>query len=284
MFNEDTKELKNKIGRNDISTDLLKRVIIRVDFVGLRDFDNYLDYLAIQSFFRHTFQQEGSYKYLPRTYADSEDNDRSVVIRFSNCKIGPSKVTLDISKRYAILDIRCAIPYEGTTQYSDFMVDLLASLKLFDVDIYFSRIGIRKIDMAEFDNIQEAKNVFEKDFPIIMSWELSSLNGAYRRQYSEQLKVDTVQYTCVQKIDKTTESNKLRVIYDVDAYMSDDTIDFDEMLLTSGFNQETDSAMSFLIDSKRTLRKIINEKFHDKMFEFFKGIVSLSYLELCRKK
>ena len=265
--------IKDQYTRKNIKSDILKLIIMRLDFSGVIKFDDFVEKLRTSEYINRYFKKIKRLKKIPQSCSQEEDYPKngtlpiyreasSDIYRFVDCKIEEtSKAFLDVTKDGIILNILCDGAYSGSERYTRFMVDVVGIL--LDVNSYISleRVGIRKIDSFEAKNKDDVSAVFDENF--VVKEDLNVIE-----QFRESTKTsiyceNDVLYNVVQHMSKIND-DQIRVVFDVDSY-----IVFDDSF--------EDKSMS--LDQ---LYELMYVKMQDKMFDFFKDVTSVSYLQRCK--
>lgn len=265
--------IKDQYTRKNIKSDMLKLVIFRFDISGLPDFKPFIDELCKSPFMQRAFKKMkhflGPKEIRPfrknisasGTLPLSEKIQREMY-RFSECYIGTdSDVSLDITPDNICLTINCNGTYEGSEKYTDFLIEVLDVLAKVNSFIYINRLGIRKIDSVELKSLNELPSFFDDNY--VVANDLMRFEGGKESTKTSIYFVRNVHYNVVQHVEKKGE-NSFQVILDVDAYTEED--DDDDPV-------DTDS---------KDLKDLMYVEMQDKMFEFFKDVVSVDYLKKCK--
>ena len=267
--------IKDQYTRKNIKSDILKFIFMRLDISGVVKFEDFVEKLRTSGYIKNAFRK---IKHLPKSQsAYTQQNYHSKngtlpisraassdVYRFIDCTLEESSnAFLDVTKDGIMLNIACDGAYSGSERYTKFMVDVVCTLLDVNFDSYIGleRVGIRKIDFFEAKNKDDISAVFDENF--VVKNELDNFE-----QFRESTKTsiyceDNVLYNVVQHIAKENE-NKIKVVFDVDSYMV-----YDDSFENESINPDQ-------------LFELMYVKMQNKMFEFFKDVTSVSYLERCK--
>ena len=142
---------KTKFTRSNVSSDILKKVLIRVDyqgFSGVDDIDKFITSLKTNwgGFFqKYAILQNKNFNInFGKEGMTNFDTEIIRVHRFSDSRIGSSQALMDITGNFAVIEVTCSSPYEGSDGYLDCMARYIKILKDYDRYVEITRIGIRK--------------------------------------------------------------------------------------------------------------------------------------------
>lgn len=256
---------KEEIKRQQLKNNFLKRVIVRFDFTSIVNVQDVLNqivaYLAsignpFSSFDQMTAPKEDVSKD-SSTDGGSITDDRPFIYRFSDCQIEPRQdVTLDYSRNFLCLDIRCDGKYTTIDTYIEIMTVLMSIIINCDNFVQLTRIGIRKIDGVNSIAPDEADNVFEF-FSQKLNWTVS--DKMQSRQYTDFMYcTDVAAYVNYSRIVRVLQGGDfLRFTLDIDCYK-------DPSLLEKRPNIET-------------IKQYLN-LMNNKLFDLFIMGIKLEYL------
>lgn len=267
--------IKDQYTRKNIKSDILKLIFMRLDISGVVKFDDFVEKLSVSEYVKKAFKK---IKYLPKlqpSYIQQSYHPKngtlpisraasSDVYRFIDCTLEESSnAFLDVTKDGIMLNILCDGAYSGSERYTKFMVDVVRTLLDVNFDSYISleRVGIRKIDFFDAKNKSEVSAVFDENF--VVKKELDILD-----QFKESTKTsiyceDNVMYNVVQHIAKK-DDGQIKVVFDVDSYVV-----YEDPLEGESMNPDQ-------------LFELMYVKMQNKMFEFFKDVTTVSYLQHCK--
>lgn len=265
--------IKDQYTRKNIKSTILKRVIIRIDISGVTDFNSFIQELKRAEFMHRSFKRM---RYLSKT-SDSlplkrnfpkngtlplSRNVYSDVYHFFDCAIDlSSEASLFITPDCISLSVDCNEGYGGSENYTRLMLDIIGTLAKADSYINIERVGIRKIDSADFSNLQDAHKIFDKNFVVINDFRACE-------DIKESTKTDIflnneIHFNVVQHISQK-QSDLYNFVFDVDAYINDD------------------EAVDHYIMNRDEWFNLMYGEMQDKMFEYFKDVVTVEYLEKCK--
>lgn len=267
--------VKDVYTRNNIKSDILKLVIMRLDISGVVKFEDFVEKLSNADFVHKSFKKIKHFIKTPSSSLKKANNpgngtmptfkdSSSDIYRFVDCTLeDSSNAYLDVTKDAIILTVSCDGAYNGSKRYTDFMVTVVRELLEVNSYISLERVGIRKIDGFDAENLEGISEKFDDNFVVKKDLDLIDL-------FEESTKTSVyhdcgIQYNVVQHIAKK-DDGKIKVVFDVDSYIVYD----------DSFKGE-----SMYIEQLRTL---MCETMQDKMFEFFKNVAAESYLASCKIK
>lgn len=259
---------KDKFKRSNVRSKILKSIIIRVDFKGLTDIMGCANSLkrVMQGKF-DKFAPVNNKNYNVEVKTSLSDNqgvnvnlENRTFFQFSECKIGPSKAHFLLGDDFGYIKIDCAETYEGCNEYIKLMANVIYTIKNFDPFISIQRLGLRKIDVAEFPSAEKMKQSVE--IPI---WDNYKLGNAYvplRKLYSDLLfQKDVKTIFNIQRVVQLTEGNNFQYTLDIDSYKNGSFICLDDLSTT------------------QRIENMISEQMNVPVFNYFIDTFTETYLE-----
>lgn len=258
--------------RDNILSPMLKTVIIRADFDGLTDLPSFVNRIKSNEKMQRSFgkmvmipRQNMSVSFKPKDIVDGQlpitENQKSIVYRFYDCKIGNhSKATLDVEPGSITLAVDCQHNYSGSRGYSYFMGVIIEELRAYDQYVKIKRLGVRKIDVQVLSPTETIDKYFNDRYVVAQSWKSSPRKN--KSILTDLLEIDNISFNVVQYIDKTNDE-RVRLIYDVDAFLGGE---FLSNTLTSGKTAD-----------------MLYHDMQDQMFKLFISVASNEYLEYCKR-
>ncbi|MBO7552543.1 MAG: TIGR04255 family protein [Bacteroidaceae bacterium] len=266
-------EMMKQYTRDNISSQMLKTAIIRIDFTGLTNVRSFVNRIKSSVKLQEAFgkmvmipKQNMSVSFRPKDIEEGQlpftETQKSILFRFHECKMeGDSNVTLDIEPESITLAIDCQKNYKGSRDYSYFMGWIIDELLAFDQYVTIIRLGVRKIDVQVLEAGEPIEKYFNERFVVTQSWK--SWPPKTKSILTELLEIDNISFNVTQYIDRINDGRE-RLIYDVDAFLNGNIL---EKALKSG------NASDFLYHDMQ-----------DRMFDFFVSVASIDYLELSKKR
>lgn len=260
---------KANYNRNCLTENLLRKVLLRVDYAGVTDIIPWIDSIkkdfTIKYFGNYSRVQNNNINITitnPNEVAPVSEMTKELIHRFSDSKFKGLKdsVQLDISNFYTTLLIDCK-EYQNIDPYVDFLVDLLSLLLEYDSYIKIKRIGIRKWSGDIFPTEQEIFKVYEKK--ILNQYEyqgISMISQTYTDQFFRQSPDVKINNTRLYGKIVMDQQEQVQVLLDMDGYV-------DEQIINK--NQ---------YDFPRQLKDILMGNINDYLFELFKDSVQETYL------
>lgn len=227
---------KVNIEREHIKKNLLKKVLIRIDYDGVANIDSYVDnhYDFFDKYFGDTYKGSINNATIDRRSLDEIANRLSLDVKefrkeplhfFRSPKpdeiVGTDDVELTISTYYAALDIRCN-NYQTINQYINLITELFQSLfstfKMFKV----RRVAIRKISGGVFDTYEDLNAVYEPGLffgtQIKPNTEIEIFQREYNDAYILTDHTKKVNYSRKFRTINSEGSVKLQTVLDTDVY------------------------------------------------------------------
>ena len=193
--------MKKIYDRYSLKSNMLKKVIFRIDYKGVIDVTPFIkkeeDWL-LQNFkkgeqaFLNTFNidlpdinKTSEILAIPVSEIEKQEIYRFTEGNFSNSTGNKVKdsVTLEISKYFAALTIDCD-HYENIDPYLNFYNELVEKIKSENLFFSLKRIGIRKIGSHVFHNIE---SIFDRFSPI--NFDFSFQNEGFSPNYTKHIDV-----------------------------------------------------------------------------------------------
>lgn len=121
---------KDKYTRQNVKSDIMEKVIIRIDYEGVSNIDNLIIKLKQNwgTFFKsynkvtnNNFNINVTDNALENRTIKIPDPEKQIIHRFSGCKIGKGETYMDINERFAYIDIVAGKDYIGTQRFTDIM-------------------------------------------------------------------------------------------------------------------------------------------------------------------
>lgn len=265
--------IMRKYTRNNIYSEMLKTVIMRLDFSGATDINSIVDKIkrldCVQKAFdaMHTFDKQ-NYTVNLRPNKPNGDElpfsqlQHSTVYRFHDYKLHEGcSARLDIDDDSLVLVVDCNEHYPGSAEFTDFFIELICEIRKHDQYIAFERLGVRKIDIHVLGADEKISEYFNEHFVVGQSW--SNQPTKKMSSLTELLTLDDVNFNVVQRIDsiKVNQDVQTRLIFDIDSYIEGATL---SKAIKEG-----------------SIKDYLHIKMQDQMFDLFVNVASTSYLEKC---
>lgn len=147
---------KDKYKRTNVHSDLLAKVIFRVDVAGLTDLTGYINRVKGLELIKKSFNRILPLKSRSVSFViDAQNSENSKFtqnseidngFRFLDCTIEEgSKAVLDIVNDSIVVSIDCSGSYSGSRHYTVLIRQLLEEMFEYDKFVSIRRLGIRKI-------------------------------------------------------------------------------------------------------------------------------------------
>lgn len=265
---------KSVFTRENIESDLLKKMIIRIDFEGVVDVRDLIKSLQndkkVKSSFskcieiqNRNFQMHVNLQRMEMSgNVPIEEIPGGNMFRFSQCQIERnSEAILDVTSNFVCLTMSCDGKYSNSKGYSDFMAHIVTHLTKKQKFLNVTRIGIRKIDIYTTEDVADLKSKFDSNISMLRDW--SENNGVNLRIYTDLMVRDGLMVNYTQKLER--ENNQYKATLDIDAYQSRDNI-----------NQD-------ICKDENRFGSLLQDNFNATLFEMFRDAVSYEYLESVKK-
>lgn len=141
------------------------------------------------------------------------------------------------------------------------MLKIVDSLAAVESYINIERVGIRKIDSINVQNLQKAREIFDTDFVVIKDFD--SCDGIKESTKTSIYQKGEIHFNVVQHLSQS-QSGLYNLVFDVDSYINDD------------------EAVEHYIMNHDEWFNLLYGEMQDKMFEYFKDVVTVDYLEKCK--
>ncbi len=269
---------KEDITRDCLDKNIMKQVIIRIDYQGITDMKSFQAQASkfLPDFFKG-FEKKYSNK-MDITLPNVEEISSSLSIPISEIEKEPiyvykesiwnDNVTLNLSEFSTDINILCE-NYTSIDDYIDFFVQFIDFLEKENPYFVPKRLGLRKISWKVFLDYESAFNVFEKSvfynvphgFAMIGNnlYDLLESSNKFFINYRREIKNGKA------RDSKGNESPAYRFMLDFDCYLDENKI----------------KALSLKTPDKfsTNLRKM-----NDDLFELFKSSVTVDFLNANRKE
>lgn len=231
---------KNEITRKHLKSNIMKQIIMRVDYQGV------LDNSKLAEVFSN--QMKGRFEKREITFHNRIDIDttrlneisetlsvpvreieKQEITRFSYATFGPDELTLDVGKYYTCLTIDCR-QYSSIDPYLTFFVEMIGFFYQVEDYLDIKRIGLRKIGGKIFNSIQEINADFELRFFnfSLLNEGFSTNSCAYKDEIQESQDGPNVNFIRILEKGYLRENNAekeaYQVILDLDGYYNEESL------------------------------------------------------------
>lgn len=225
--------------RYSFKHNLLRNVLIRIDYTGITNIDNWVESFQIKMMDYFSVYNRGIQNNARVNLTSLEEiaNNLSIPIEeirketiheFSSWKKDANDVTLSISPFFMTINVRCK-EYKNIDIFLEltkvFLEKMYASNPFFDVH----RIGIRKVNGKVFNTVDEILNIYKKE--LFFGKEVDEKKSKpLQREYSYRyiLKDSTIKvnYSRQYRLAKSFDGKeKHQVLLDIDTYVDKFNID-----------------------------------------------------------
>ena len=262
---------KEKYNRLNVKSTILKRVVIRVDFIGLTDIEgcvSSLKKIMNEKFQRLTPISNKNYNVeLPDQFSQHQipnvNFERTTFYRFSESLMGSDNANFMLGTDFAYLEVNCGSDYAGCDKYIRLMAESINCILHFDPFISIKRLGLKKIDVAEFDNIQDMDNAVET--PIWNNYKQGDAFIPLKKSYSDLLLQQDVRtvFNIQRQVQAVENGNRARWVYvfDVDSFKNGSLINPDDFA------------------SVANIEKVISEQMNMPLFNYFIETFTEQYID-----
>lgn len=263
---------KDKYLRANVHSNILAKVIFRIDLAGLTDLKGYINKVKGLELIRNAFGRILPIKSRSISFMiDAQHSENSKYtqepeidegFRFLDCTIEDgSKAVLDIVHDSIVISIDCSGAYSGSQRYTELIVILLKEMFNYDNFVSIRRLGIRKIDKKVFESDEELFDVFERNLNLFCGFENNRI--VKTRKYYDLLELEGIRYNYMQQFNRYRDNDRVSVTIDLDAYVADDFVDMKRLR------------------EEEFLEELLNVTIQNQMFKIFKSCVTEKYLETC---
>lgn len=246
---------------------LLKQVIIRVDFTPISEFSKFISTLKMNPEMKLYYDRcrEIKTNNINIVLNQNRDelrtaklnvNETTSVFRFmGNSQMFNQRSTFDVGNEFMCLTIECDDNYTSCEMYRKFVAEKVALVKSIDPYILITRIGIRKIDVADFNDVVQGNNAFNTMKARITEYKEDEDKKRYvlKQSYSEHFHYEKENAEMVSTRSFRGVPEKKQYIYryvlDTDAFYHDSLIDNREEDVHSYMNNSFDLLNAMLYDN-----------------------------------
>lgn len=267
---------KDSYTRESMRENMLKKVLIRVDYEGVTDINKWiLQFKSEQSLnscfksYNKAFHNKATFdlsnmeeiaesRSLPISVFESEPLHRFYDSCFQNRE---DSVEMEVTSLFLTFSITCN-KYKSLDIYIDYLSEYFTKFMSSDKYIVIKRIGIRKIGGGEFASLVDVGKVFEEEiFGLnIQSIPKTMINIEHIDRFFEKDKGIKVNFSRrFRTIDDKKEGGVFQALLDLDGYVDSEIITQLQILFPTSFS--------------KTVRSI-----NDYLFELFKISVTEQYL------
>lgn len=261
---------KEKFKRSNVKSSILKKVIIRIDFMGLTDIVGCVDSLKkVMHGKFNIFKPISNKNYnveLPGVNNKKGVNvnlEERTFYQFSDSQIGTSKANFVLGTDFAIIDVSCDSHYEGCDEYIKLMAESIDCILKFDTFISIQRIGLRKFDVAEFESEEEMEKAIECSI-----WNNYKRDSAYvplKKTYLDLLyQKDVSTVFRIQRIIQmivNDDQKKYQYSFDIDSYKNESLINKDDFA------------------SEKSIKNMISKQMNEPVFNYFIDTFTEQYID-----
>lgn len=246
---------------------LLKQVIIRIDYSPISEFSNFISSLKMDPEMKLHYDRCREIKtnniniVLNQNRDDLRNaklnvNETTSVFRFmGNSQVFNQRSTFDVGNEFMCLTIECDEKYTSCEMYRRFVAAKVAFIKSIDPYIQIIRIGIRKIDAADFIDVDQGNKAFKTMKARITEYKQDEDKKRYvlKQSYSEHFHYEKENAEMVSTRSFRGIPEKQQYIYryalDTDAFYHDSLIDNNEEDFHGYMNTLLDLLNAMLYDN-----------------------------------
>lgn len=268
------------VTRYDVRGDLLKKVIIRIDYTGVPTITDWIDYLTKDEYLSSKFNSydKGALNKATLRFSNFDEIAKSLSIplqelkketihRFSASKFPghEDEIVMDVTSYFTTLTIDCH-NYRTIDDYFDYINTYMLKLKECARFLKIIRIGIRKIGGNAFPSVDKIGEVFNSQLffgEIIDETSTTAHEIDYRDSFIEKEDNIKVNYgRLCREVLNQEHKTVYQVLMDIDGYVDEEIIFKSTLPLPDA-----------LLD---TMKKINNS-----LFRLFKKSVNQDFLKKC---
>ena len=189
--------------------------------------------------------------------------ERRTFYRFSESPMGSDNANFMLGTDFAYLEVNCGSDYAGCDKYIRLMAESINCILHFDPFISIKRLGLKKIDVAEFDNIQDMDNAVET--PIWNNYKQGDAFIPLKKSYSDLLLQQDVRtvFNIQRQVKAVEKEDGVRWVYvfDVDSFKNGSLINSDDFA------------------SVANIEKVISEQMNMPLFNYFIETFTEQYID-----
>lgn len=262
---------KEKFKRTNVKSTILKKIIIRFDFMGLTDVTgcaNSLKELMDGRFNEFSPVSNNNYnidlnKEYNQNHGFNVDLEKKTFYRFSKNEMGKSNAFFLLGDTFASIEITCDEDYEGCDVYINTIAEAVDRILKFDKFISVKRMGLRKIDKAVFNRVEQMEQAIE--IPIWSNFAPNKQFLSIKKAYSDliyQRDVNTIfNIKRIAQAVGTEDDSSFHFYLDIDSYKDG------VLLLKDDF-----------VNAQK-IKKVLSEEMNEPLFNYFIQTFKEKYIE-----
>lgn len=262
---------KEKFKRTNVKSTILKKIIIRFDFMGLTDVTgcaNSLKELMDGRFNEFSPVSNNNYnidlnKEYNQNHGFNVDLEKKTFYRFSKNEMGKSNAFFLLGDTFASIEIACDEDYEGCDVYINTIAEAVDRILKFDKFISVKRMGLRKIDKAVFNCVEQMEQAIE--IPIWSNFAPNKHFLSIKKAYSDliyQRDVNTIfNIKRIAQAVGTEDDSSFHFYLDIDSYKDG------VLLLKDDF-----------VNAQK-IKKVLSEEMNEPLFNYFIQTFKEQYIE-----
>jgi hypothetical protein len=272
---------KEQYTRHNLTHNMLKKVLIRVDYNGVTNIENWVDTVKRDPRFNTVFNgyNQGYLNQATFDLSKMEEVAKQRSMPMSAFSAAPlhrffdsifpgrqDKVTMEIASLFMTFQIDCN-NYTNADDYFNYLTTYFDAFMHTDPYIKIERIGIRKISGGAFPSLPSMRETFEDRFfdgHQVDRDNTTMIDREYHDRYMKQI----ISVPHSEKTVKMNYSTRCRQIEGQNPYQA--ILDIDGYVDSFVINKDT---LTFPADLRTTLDRI-----NDYMFELYKMSVTENYL------
>ena len=220
---------KTKYTRQNLRSNILKRILFRVDFTGSSGAHETEQFIVnikedwIRYFRRYNKITNKNFKIdINKDGLVRHEQQMQTIHRFSFSQIGRSEAIMDISDDFATLTVNVNDDYEGSDEYLRCFSELIHRVLESDQFIDLKRIGIRKFDHIFIPVNENVDDILEESI-----WaNYSAMGTCLKKEYKDYIVQNGTSVNIFRTVErvKIDNADQIRLIFDVDAYRENDRL------------------------------------------------------------
>lgn len=271
---------KNGYTRYSMRENMLKKVLIRIDYDGVTDINKWIELIKTDDLIKKKFndynrvslnkasldlsrmEEVAEQRALPLAAFSSQPLHRFYESKFEGRQ---DSVTMEIASLFMTFQINCK-SYSNMDVYRDYITEYIEKFLQFDQFIKIKRIGIRKIGGVSDKRQEDIKGIFEGRFfteHAIDREEIYLIEREFSDKFMKTIHLDADVSKLV-KINYSTlcrhqdSSDTYQAILDIDGYIDEFIIKQNELEFPRDFKSSIEIVNDYLFE---LYKKSVTEKY-----------------------
>lgn len=247
---------KNRFTRMTQQHNLLKKVIIRIDYTGLVTATGIVD--ALKKEYLRTYFDSFYKKYVGQAKLNVSDLNsiaKTLMIPVEDLKNEPlyvftatpfpntnDSVAMEVSAYYTAMSITCCM-YKSIDPYRNLLVEYVEFLRENEIAFRINRLGIRKASGDLFDDADSLSQTYEPTifYGLLPDEKMGLINKEYLDCfYNENQDIKVNYKRAITSVMDSERNRKLQAGLDIDVYVDSEIVQKKGLDLKEHFAQEFD--------------------------------------------